>query len=467
MNSNPNSIDIFEQSVSKDFSLKALSKFDLSAIYFAVIFWSYWAAQLASKWWLSIPMLYITTLVFLLPCALASYELGTVFKWEWGIYIWATKAFGIKHGFMAWWLSWVPIFLLIPLGVSTITAHIQFLFKVEWVLEIQVLIQLMLVACISLISLRTISVSQKYINYFSIWSFFTAVIICFVGIIYAQPLNNPINISDLHSGYLGMLYSAAALWLLWVETPFNQGSEFKEHKKSVAFMILWWTILLLIAYTLGIIGILNLLPQSSINPITGVAQAAHIISPLMGWLLAILIIFAVSAQDVAYMNTYSRFLLVSGIEKRLYAWFWDVSTAWAPYKAILLQAIGSSAVILIFATQPNLSVVFNLYLAWLTAVWCTSLFYIFFGLFIIRRKFSQKYSDIASVWKIPGGNFGLMSTIIVGIVSNLLAIYYVFALPWVGGISPENWMMILGVIYIFLILIWYIIFKITEIKNRN
>ena len=106
---------------------RVLKRFDLMALYFALIFGSYGAAQMTADGWAGIPMLLMAALTFLLPTALAAYELGTLFTGEGGIYIWAHKTLSPMHGFIAGWLSWVPIFLLLPLGVSVIVAEIQFI----------------------------------------------------------------------------------------------------------------------------------------------------------------------------------------------------------------------------------------------------------------------------------------------------------------------------------------------------
>jgi amino acid transporter len=104
---------------------RILKGFDLTALYFALIFGAYGAAQMTAEGWAGIPMLILAAVTFLLPTALAAYELGTLFPGEGGIYIWTHKALGPLHGFISGWLSWVPIFLLLPLGASTIVAHIE------------------------------------------------------------------------------------------------------------------------------------------------------------------------------------------------------------------------------------------------------------------------------------------------------------------------------------------------------
>src|SRR5260370_36833418 len=107
---------------------------------------------MAAGGWASIPMLWLATLTFLVPCAMCSYELGPLSPGEGGIYIWAHKTFGPIHGFVAGWLSWVPIFFLLPLGATTIVAHLQVALGADWPLWVQIALQLAVVAVVTLIS---------------------------------------------------------------------------------------------------------------------------------------------------------------------------------------------------------------------------------------------------------------------------------------------------------------------------
>ena len=70
----------------------------------------------------------------------------------------------------------------------------------------------------------------------------------------ATPVTN--EIFSLNLPKYGFVYSAAVLWLLGVEVPFNMGAEFSNHKKTVKTMLTWGTAALVLGYLAGIIGIL-------------------------------------------------------------------------------------------------------------------------------------------------------------------------------------------------------------------
>jgi len=183
-----------------------------------------------------------------------------------------------------------------------------------------------------------------------------------------------------------------------------------------------------------------------------------------GAVVAIGIVFAVSSQDVAYMNSYSRLLFISGIEHRLPEVVGQVTDKnRVPVPALLVQALGSSLVILVFSTQAKLAVAFNLYIAGLITVWCASLFYLYVGVISARRRYADSYRQRQSeIWRIPGGTVGLWTVSMIGIVFNSAAIYYVFALPLTTDISPSAWRWWLFAISLVVFVLGIIIFKSGE-----
>ena len=446
---------------------RILKRFDLVTIYFAVVFGSYGAAQLAASGWSSIPMLLLAVITFLIPCALASYELGTLFPSEGGIYVWAHKTFGPIHGFIAGWLSWIPIFLLIPLNATVISSLLQYVFGQSWSLTTQILVQLCFVWVLFIVASRRLRFSQNIVNTMFFVAIGTAIAALISGLLHgsvATPVTNEIFSLDI-SKY-GFVYSAAVLWLLGVEVPFNMGAEFSDHKKTGKVMLTWGTVALVLGYLAGIVGVLLTTPLAEIDQTAGIAKAVGSISPTAGIIVAIGIVLCVFAQATTTMNAYSRLLFISGIEKRVPKKMAEVDQKnKTPWPAMLVQAIVGSIVILIFVTQTQLVVTFNLYLAALVAVWCASLFYIYFGLIRARKNYQTLYEERGSeVWIIPGGKIGLWLTFIVGVVFNVLAIYFVFAKPWTSGISTTSWQAWLGTIMVAVIAIGIIIFQIGKKK---
>lgn len=191
---------------------KVLTKFDLVTIYFAVVFGSYGAAQMAAQGWAGIPMLTLAAITFLLPCALASYELGTLFPSEGGLYIWAYKTFGGVHGFIAGWLSWIPIFLLLPLNATVVASFLQYMLGQEWSILTIVCVQLAFIWILFGVSTLKLRTSQNIVKTMFFVSVGTAIVALVAGLLHTgsgTPVDNEIFSFEL--GKYGFLYSAAVL----------------------------------------------------------------------------------------------------------------------------------------------------------------------------------------------------------------------------------------------------------------
>lgn len=230
-------------------------------------------------------------------------------------------------------------------------------------------------------------------------------------------------------------------------------------------MLIWGTLALIAGYYMGIIGILMTTPVDQIDQTIGIAKAAETISPAIGILVAACICLAVFAQATTTMNAYSRLLFIGGVEKRLPSKVASITKGKTPWVAMLIQAIVGSIIVLIFTTQSNLEAAYNLYLAALVAVWCASLFYIYFGLLKARKHYKELYAERGNdVWKIPGKNVGLALVCTVGIISNVLAIYFVFAQPWTDAMTLPVWQLWLTITSIVIIAVGILVYFVGK-KN--
>lgn len=454
---------------------KNLGRMELVAVYFAIIFGAYGASQLAAGGWAAISMLLLAAVIFLVPAVLASYELGTLFPGEGGIYIWADKTMGRIHGFIAGWLHWVAVFLLLPLVSTAFAQHLQVVLGVSWPLWATVLTQVLVICLITVLCLARLDVSMGLVRRIFYISMGTAVIAVIAGLIHwasdgaANPVNSAGDVFTLNLGIYGFLFSAAVLWLLGVETPFNMGAEFKDQKEGVRRMLTLGSGALIVGYIFGIVGTLLITPVAEINPTTGLAEAVKSVSGFIGVIVALGICAAVLSQGLAYMNAYSRLLFVSGIERRLPRIFAHVGQrSRQPVPAILLQAVIGIAIVAIFFSLESLNTAFQLYLATLVAVWSCALFYLYTGIIQARRKHAALYAERGDqAWRIPGGNVGVGLTALVGACANAASIYYVFKLPWTDEISAGEWRIWVFALIAVAAISGVLVFMVSEMKNRG
>jgi amino acid transporter len=304
--------------------------------------------------------------------------------------------------------------------------------------------------------------SQNFVRIGFFVSFATAVIVFIVG--WMQPVSATPITADITSFNVfahGALFSAAVLWLLGVEMPFTMGDEYSQHRKTAGTMLLWGSLALMAGYLMGTAGILWAMPMAKVDVTKGVAQAISAHYPLLGSAVALAIWVAVMSQDIAYLNAYSRLLFVSAVEKRMPKIFAEVNERKVPVRALFAQGLGAPIVVLIFATLNSAGAAFNLYLATLVAIWCASLYYIYGAVILSRKKYADLYKTRGDdVWKIPGGKTGAWVVALWGIIANTIAIYYVFALPWVtDGISAFGWRIWIAAISFIVIVLGILLYQ--------
>src|SRR6266702_1891064 len=106
---------------------KVLTTFDMVAIFVAIVLFITNAAVVQSAgpsafgWWI------IGFVVFLIPCAIATGQLGAMFPGEGSIYLCTHKAFGPCWGFVAGVCAWWPGVLIIGLiAASALLAILRF-----------------------------------------------------------------------------------------------------------------------------------------------------------------------------------------------------------------------------------------------------------------------------------------------------------------------------------------------------
>src|SRR5216684_305800 len=103
---------------------RVLTTFDMVAIFVAIVLFITNAAVIqgagpsAFGWWI------IGFVVFLVPCAIATGQLGAMFPGEGSIYLWTHKAFGPFWGFFAGFCAWWPgVLVMVATGTSMVAFY--------------------------------------------------------------------------------------------------------------------------------------------------------------------------------------------------------------------------------------------------------------------------------------------------------------------------------------------------------
>src|SRR5215475_11097593 len=145
---------------------KVLTTFDMVAIFVAIVLLITNAAIIQSAgsaafgWWI------IGFVVFLIPCAIATGQLGVMFPGEGSIYLWTHKAFGAFWGFFAGFCAWWPgVLVMVATGLSTVS-FLGYAFPVinNWPIEVQGAIIVAVIVLSAIVAVLRFRVTQNLVN---------------------------------------------------------------------------------------------------------------------------------------------------------------------------------------------------------------------------------------------------------------------------------------------------------------
>src|SRR6185437_8970996 len=145
---------------------RVLTTFDMVAIFVAIVLFINNSAAIqpagpaAYGWWI------IGFVVFLVPCAIATGQLGAMFPGEGSIYLWTHKAFGPFWGFFAGFCAWWPgVLVMVATGTSVI-AFLGYAFPAvnNWPIQWQGVLIIGLIAASALLAILRFRVTQNVVN---------------------------------------------------------------------------------------------------------------------------------------------------------------------------------------------------------------------------------------------------------------------------------------------------------------
>src|SRR5436190_19141491 len=107
---------------------RVLTSFDMVAIFVAIVLFITNAAVIQSAgpaafgWWI------LGFILFLIPGAIVTGQLGRMFPGEGSIYLWTNKAFGSFWGFFAGFCAWWPEVLVIVATGTVVLSYLGYVF---------------------------------------------------------------------------------------------------------------------------------------------------------------------------------------------------------------------------------------------------------------------------------------------------------------------------------------------------
>lgn len=413
-------------------------------------------------------------LLFLIPGALVTAQLGRMFPEEGSLYVWTHKALGKFWGFFAGFVAWWPGVLVMVLTGSLVVTLSQAinssLFSKPWQ---QGLIVLAVVWFSCLLGTLRFRLTQNYVNVQFVLYSACLILIGVSGIVWLAKGHPSANSFAFHwSGLRGWgqwtFFSTVILALLGIEVPLNMGVEIKS-EKSIKRYLFWGCLVVIVAYLWTTWSTMVVVPVAKNNATYGVVQAVQtaIGHTLGSWVAFILVLIFVS-DIVVYNYSFARLMFVSGLEHRLPHQFGRVNRNKVPANAVLGQTVIASvaALIIYFPNQSasgNYSTkVYLALLAGVTVVWCTSMVLLFSDVFFVRRAFPEKFKEAQ---RTPWGVLAVCGA--VGILADAAAVFLLFWAPWAPIFTKSGWALAVGAITVASLAIGLAIYFISERGRRE
>jgi glutamate:GABA antiporter len=392
---------------------KVLTTFDMVAIFVAIVLFITNAAVIQSAgpsafgWWI------IGFVVFLIPCAIATGQLGAMFPGEGSIYLWTHKAFGPFWGFFAGFCAWWPGVLVM---VATGTAFISFLGYVfpavnTWPVQAQGGVIVGMIVVSAVVAVLRFRVTQNMVNVvFLLYGL--AILAMFAGgIVYLakghHAVVNPWNFGSWRPAAPHGInftnwtfFGLAVLALLGVEVPLNMGVEVRE-QRAITRYLLWGSVVVVVAYLLATWGVMVSVPGAA-GSVTSVAAAvAAGLGSVAGKITALILALFFLFITVVYNYSFARLIFVSGLDRRLPRAMSHVNSARVPDTAVWVQTVIAALFTLVaFVVVPSVVggnganaeiKIYDVLQAAVTVIWCISIVVLFVDILIILRRYQAQF----------------------------------------------------------------------------
>ncbi|TMB83063.1 MAG: amino acid permease [Chloroflexi bacterium] len=397
---------------------RVLTTFDMVAIFVAIVLFITNAAVIQSAgptafgWWI------LGFLVFLIPGAIVTGQLGRMFPGEGSIYLWTNKAFGSFWGFFAGFCAWWPGVLVMVATGTIVLSFLGFVFPTSigtLDIRIQGIVIAAFIVLSGALSILRFRLTQNIVNLVFVLYGLAILLMGLAGVVWLvgghAAVTNPLDFGAYAPGAKTGLnftnwtfFGLVILALLGVEVPLNMGVEIKD-ARAITRYLLFGSLAVMAAYLLATFGIMVVLPaDGSSAQVTAVASVVGIaLGDWLGKLVALILAGFFLFITVVYNYSFARLIFVSGLDRRLPAAMSHVNANKVPDNAVWVQT-GVAAVftLLAFDLLPSIGFggggpvdvqtkIYDVLQAAVTVIWCISMVILFIDVLIIIRRFSGAF----------------------------------------------------------------------------
>ncbi len=388
-----------------------------------------------------------SALVFLIPTALVTAELSSAFPKKGGVYQWIHMAFGKKWAMAAIWLQWINTMVWYPTMLSFVAGTLAYLINPDFAQNKTYLIVciLSLFWGLTLINIKGVHVSVRINNICSMMgTILPMIFLILLGVIWVFK-GQPLQISMTSENLIPSLSSSTS-WVsliaimasfLGLELAGVHVNDVQNPQRNFPRAVLFATLFIFMSMTLGSLSIAWVLPGKEISLTSGVMQMFHGFFHAFGLnaltpILTLLIVVGSIGTMINWLISPAKGLLHAAEFGFLPAFFKRKNRAGVASNILLAQALVVSLLCLFFLLEPTVNAFF-----WFLTALSTELYMLMYILmFCASIRLHYKVSDRSDSFKIPGKQWGLWGTSVIGIFGCLATIIVSFFPP--ENIPMEN-----------------------------
>jgi amino acid transporter len=414
---------------------RALKTRDIVLFNVAAIVGMRWIALAAANGPSSLFLWVLAAIVFFIPQGFAVTALSSAIPEEGGLYVWTSKAFGHRQGFLAGWLYWASNITYFPTLTLSTVVFALYVFGTKYAALEQnstyaAGASVVLLAIALLFNIVGMKTGKWVQNIGGLAQWLPSLVLLLVGVVAltssgsATPMPAASLLPNFRDLPTILFFANLCFGYAGLELAPTMAGEVVEPRKTFPRAIAISGLSIAAVYLTGTISLLWSLPQKETSIISGVNQAitkagaAHGM-PWLGPPIALLMTLAGLGGVGAWLIATARLLFVGGLDRYLPPVFGKTHPKWkTPWFAMLFQAVFSA--LFIIAAQWG-GTVKDAYLKLVNAtliVYFIPYMYMFASAIRLRDEISREPQAIP----VPGGRPGSLFWNGLGFLTTVVAI---------------------------------------------
>ncbi|MCK4577649.1 MAG: amino acid permease [Candidatus Marinimicrobia bacterium] len=376
-------------------------------------------------------------LFFFIPQALAVIELTTRYPKQGGVYIWAQKAFGPKHGFIAGWCYWATNVIYFPSLLIFLGSNAIFIFGSRFLgLEANpiyiALFSLGVLWTILFLNVLGLNIGKWIQNAGGFGQWTPVIIIMGAGLyaLFTEGSATTFTVINIWPDFARP--STIAFWATMcfgfagLELAPILSEEIKDPRRTLPRAIVISGIMITIIYIFGTLSLQWTMSSENVSILEGVPQAVSRLFAGTGWVwLGALAAFAITAGGTggvsAWLSGSARIPYASGLDHYLPPAFSRLHPRYGtPHVSLVWMAALSSIFILMSVVGSTIKEAYIVLVDATLILYFIPYLYMFTSVLILRNREGLSNGIIP----MPGGKLGLYLFPILGLLSTLVSIAF-------------------------------------------